>query len=334
VEAWIHRPWHPYDRLYRDLGAQAVAYAPVRHAGSLVGLLAIASAGANATPELAEFLPALIEFATVAGALVGPAVADLTQVGRARARILKAIDEGAFHPVFQPIVDLKSRKVVGYEALTRFDSGQSPDLCFADAWGVDLGPALEMATLGAAVAAAPQLPAGGWLSLNVSPRVLLDPDRLSAVLWPSERPIVVEITEHEIIEDYGAVRAAVRALGHDVRLAVDDAGAGIANFGHIIELRPNIVKLDISLVRGVNADLGRQAMVVGMRHFALEAGCRLLAEGVETQAEADTLLALGVDLGQGYLFGHPERVEEWVAAPPSSVSRRATPQRDKVRLTG
>lgn len=329
VEAWIHRPWHPYDRLYKDLGVQAVAYAPVRHDGSLVGLLAIASAGANATPELAEFLPALIEVATVAGPLVGPAVADLTQVGRVRARILKAIDEGAFHPVFQPIIDLASRKVVGYEALTRFDSGQSPDLCFADAWAVDMGPALEIATLGAAVAAAPRLPAGFWLSLNVSPRLLVDPDRLSAVLWPAECPIVLEITEHEIIEDYPAVRAAIRALGHDVRLAVDDAGAGIANFGHIIELRPNIVKLDISLVRGVNADLGRQAMVVGMRHFAAEAGCRLLAEGVETQAEADTLLALGVDLGQGYLFGHPERAEEWVSAPPSSVSRRAKPQRGK-----
>jgi EAL domain-containing protein (putative c-di-GMP-specific phosphodiesterase class I) len=142
----------------------------------------------------------------------------------------------------------------------------------------------------------------------------VDPDRLNAALWPSDRPIVLEITEHEIIKDYEAVRAAIRALGHDVRLAVDDAGAGIANFGHIIELRPNIVKLDIGLVRGVNADLGRQAMVVGMRHFAAETGCRLLAEGVETGAEADTVCALGVDLGQGYFFGHPERVEAWAVA--------------------
>jgi predicted signal transduction protein with EAL and GGDEF domain len=73
------------------------------------------------------------------------------------------------------------------------------------------------------------------------------------------------------------------------------------------------VKLDISLVRDVNVDLGRQALVVGMRHFAAEAGCELLAEGIETQLEADTLLALGVDLGQGYLFGYPEQAEAWSA---------------------
>ncbi|HVA87940.1 MAG TPA: EAL domain-containing protein, partial [Candidatus Saccharimonadales bacterium] len=107
---------------------------------------------------------------------------------------------------------------------------------------------------------------------------------------------------------------AVRGLGHDARLAVDDAGAGVANFGHIIELRPDFVKLDISLVRGVNANLGRQAMVVGMRHFSRTAGCRLIAEGVETEEEARTLTGLGVEFGQGYLFGRPEPVGAWVAA--------------------
>ena len=125
---------------------------------------------------------------------------------------------------------------------------------------------------------------------------------------------MLEVTEHEVIDDYDVVRDAIRALGHDIRLAVDDAGAGIANFGHIIDLRPDFVKLDISLVRRVNANLGRQAMVVGMRHFSRTAGCRLIAEGVETIEEARTLTALGVEFAQGYLFGHPEPVETWVAA--------------------
>jgi PAS domain S-box-containing protein len=329
VEAWVHRPWHPYNVLFRDLGVQANAFAPVRHSGVLVGLLIITSAKEDATSQLAEFLPALIEFATVSGALLGPDLIDLTETGSVRHRMVKTIGEGLFHPVFQPIVDLESREVVGYEALTRFDSGQSPDRCFADAWTVEMGPALELATLGAAVAAARQLPAGRWLSLNISPRLLADTERLNAVLWPSDRPIVLEITEHEIIEDYTAIQAAIRALGHNVRLAVDDAGAGIANFGHIIELRPNLVKLDISLVRDVNTDLGRQAMVVGMRHFAAEAGCRLLAEGIETAAEADTLLALGVDLGQGFLFGHPERAEAWSAADTSRKPRGRTEERTR-----
>ncbi len=323
AEAWVHRPWHPSDRLFRELGVTASAYAPVRDHGTLVGLLIITSAEVDATSPLSDFLPALIEFATVSGALVGPAMIDLTEVGSIRHRIVKTIGEGLFHPVFQPIVDLQSRGIVGYEALTRFDSGQRPDLCFADAWAVDMGPALELATLQAAVAAAHLLPAARWLSLNVSPRLLADTDRLKAVLWPSDRPIVLEITEHEIIEDYAAVQSALRVIGPDVRLAVDDAGSGIANFTHIIELRPNLVKLDIGLVRGVNADLGRQALVVGMRHFAAEAGCRLLAEGVETEAEAETLLALGVDLGQGYEFGHPEPAETWVARAAALEAARA-----------
>lgn len=321
VEAWVHRPWHPSEALFRDLGVKAGGYAPLRHSGNLVGLLIVSSADGNATSQLAEFLPALLEFAAVASALLGPAVLDLTEAGSIRHQLVKAISEGLFHPVFQPIVDLESRESVGFEALTRFDSGVRPDLCFAEAWSVGMGPALELATLGAAVAVSGGLPGGRWLSLNVSPRLLGDTERLKAMLAPAERPIVLEITEHEIIEDYAAVAATIRSLGPGIRIAVDDAGAGIANFAHIIELRPNIVKLDIGLVRGVNTDLGRQALVVGMRHFALEAGCRLLAEGVETQAEADTMLGLGVDLGQGYLFGRPEPVEARGSKPPPTTPR-------------
>jgi EAL domain-containing protein (putative c-di-GMP-specific phosphodiesterase class I) len=127
-------------------------------------------------------------------------------------------------------------------------------------------------------------------------------------------------SEHLVVERrrrYApVVRAAIRELGKDIRVAVDDAGAGVANFGHIIDLRPDFVKLDISLVRRVNANLGRQAMVVGMRHFSRTAGCRLIAEGVETAEEARTLTGLGVEFGQGYLFGHPEPVETWEAAVP------------------
>jgi PAS domain S-box-containing protein len=314
VETWVRRAGHPYDRPLWEMGVRAIGFAPVRYGGDLVGLLTTTSSDEDATARLTESLPALLEFAAGAGVLVGPAIVGLTQAGNVRGRIARIIGEGLFHPVFQAIVDLGSRETVGFEALTRFDSGQRPDLCFAEAQAVDMGPELELATLGAAVAAARKLPAGRWLSLNVSPRLLQQTERLKAVLWPSERPIVLEITEHEIIDDYEALRAAIRALGHDVRIAVDDAGAGSANFSHIVELRPNLVKLDIGLVRDVNSDLARQAMVVGLRHFALEAGCRLLAEGIETEAEADTLLGLKADLGQGYLFGRPEPVEILAAA--------------------
>ena len=239
-----------------------------------------------------------------------------------RSRLEHVLTKREFHPVFQPIVDLEGGEVVGYEALTRFDSGQRPDLCFADAWSVGLGPEMELATLEAAVEAGKRLAPGVWLDLNVSPRLLADPERLRPVLWAAERPLVLEVTEHEVIDDYDVVRAAIRELGNDIRVAVDDAGAGVANFGHIIDLRPDFVKLDFSLVRLVNANLGRQALVVGMRHFARTAGCRLIADGIETVEEARTLTALGVEFGQGYLFGHPEPVNVWVAAAPGEQTER------------
>ena len=119
---------------------------------------------------------------------------------------------------------------------------------------------------------------------------------------------MLEVTEHEIVDDYDALIRAVRYLGHDMRLAVDDAGAGVANFAHIIDLRPDFVKLDQSLVRRVNAHLGRQALIVGMRYFSRTSGCRLVAEGVETGEEARTLAQLGVEFGQGYWFGRPQPV--------------------------
>jgi PAS domain S-box-containing protein len=318
-----HGPWAEYARVEPDgedwvnrvaaAGLKARAYGPIKVGDELVGALVIGTYDQRLARTIVERIPSVVDFSTTPSALLAERLQALRREVDLRGAIGRILGSATFHPVFQPIVDLESRETVGFEALTRFDSGQRPDLCFADAWSVSLGADLELATLTAAVAAARELPPGLWLDLNVSPRLLGDPERLRTVLWSADRPIVLEVTEHEIIDDYDAVRDAIASLGHDVRLAVDDAGSGIANFGHIIDLRPDFVKLDISLVRRVNANLGRQALVVGMRHFARTAGCRLIAEGVETAEEARTLTALGVEFGQGYLFGHPEPVETWTA---------------------
>jgi EAL domain-containing protein (putative c-di-GMP-specific phosphodiesterase class I) len=90
-----------------------------------------------------------------------------------------------------------------------------------------------------------------------------------------------------------------------------DAGAGVANFGHIVELRPAFVKLDMRLVHGIEADLTRQALVLGLLHFASEAVSQTIAEGVEIEAELGVLRALGVPFAQGYLLGRPAPVEDW-----------------------
>jgi len=104
--------------------------------------------------------------------------------------------------------------------------------------------------------------------------------------------------------------AALDLLRGKAQLAVDDAGAGYAGLRHILELKPQFVKLDISLVRNVDADRARQAMVAGMAYFASHSNCELIAEGIETAEELTELIRLGVSLGQGYLFGKPGPVAD------------------------
>jgi EAL domain-containing protein (putative c-di-GMP-specific phosphodiesterase class I) len=223
------------------------------------------------------------------------------------------IETRAFRPVFQPVIDLSSGVVVGFEALTRFSDGCRPDLMFATALECGLGIELEAVTLKAALHEARLLPPKAWLSLNVSPPLLCDVETLRSVLGNGSRSIVLEVTEHEAIGAYEPLHQALARLGPGVQLAVDDAGAGIANFSHLVELRPDFVKIDASLIRGVDADVRRQALVVGLVHFAAAAGCLVIAEGLETEAELKTVAELGIGLGQGFLLARPAAVEAWKA---------------------
>jgi EAL domain-containing protein (putative c-di-GMP-specific phosphodiesterase class I) len=118
--------------------------------------------------------------------------------------------------------------------------------------------------------------------------------------------MIVEITEHERIDDYTAVRAAFDRLGPNMQLAVDDAGSGFASLRHILALRPSFVKLDIEWVRGIDRDPVKRALVSGLAYFARETGCELIAEGIETEEELQAIRELGIQLGQGYLLGRPQ----------------------------
>ena len=286
-------------------GLRAIAFSPIVHGGHCDGGVVIGTRDEGFARTLLEKWSSLIDVSTTSSALLAERVHARRLARELRDGIVEVLASESFQPVFQPIVELASGEVVGHEALTRFESGRRPDLVFVDAQAVGLGIELELATLRAAIAAATCLPAGLWLDLNVSPWLLDHADPLREVLSAADRPIVLEITEHEVVADYDAFRAAVRSLGREVRLAVDDAGAGVANFGHIIDLGPDFVKLDQSLIRLVNAHLGRQALIVGMRYFSRASGCRLVAEGVETEAEARTVAALGVEFAQGHWFGEP-----------------------------
>ncbi len=205
-----------------------------------------------------------------------------------RARIQAVLDAGGPTIVVQPIVDLRTREVAGGEALSRFQGPpeQAPDRWFADAAAVGLGTELELAAVRKALALLDAMPGDGYLSVNVSPATAISAELvelLAAGDLRSDR-IVLELTEHADVTDYPTLLTSLahfRALG--VRVAVDDAGAGFASLSHILNLRPNVVKLDAALVRGIHTDPARRALAAGLLIFTHEIGACLVAEGIETE---------------------------------------------------
>lgn len=224
------------------------------------------------------------------------------------ARVAAVLEAGAFRSVYQPIFDLASDRVIGFEALTRFTATptRGPDVWFDEACQAGLGPQMETAAMGAALAILPQLPAGMRLALNVSPDAVLS-GAVSRVLRDVALDrILLEVTEHAEVIDYTGLRRVIDPMrAHGLQLAVDDAGAGYSSFRHILRLEPDLIKLDIALVRDIDLDRTRRSLAAALIRFAQETGSRIVAEGVETQAELETLRELRVDEAQGYLLGRP-----------------------------
>ncbi|WP_108667397.1 EAL domain-containing protein [Euzebya rosea] len=285
---------------------RSLACAPLGIGDRTGGLLLVErdrSSGVSADRLLASCIDAATVIAPVlAEHVLGPSALAVTHD-----RISRIIESSAHKPVFQPIVDLGSGEVVGYEGLTRFPDGR-PDLVFADAARVGLSALLHRATVTSMLDAAAGLPDHCYVAINASPDVVVG-GHLTGLL-PTDRDVVVEITEHDRVEDYDRLVTAVRGLGPRVRLAVDDAGAGYSSLQHILSLRPDLIKLDRSLVAGLHTDPGQEAMVAGLVHFAGRTGARIVAEGIEDADEMQAARALGVDYGQGYHLGRPAPVGE------------------------
>jgi EAL domain-containing protein (putative c-di-GMP-specific phosphodiesterase class I) len=225
-------------------------------------------------------------------------------------RIRSVLRAQGIETAFQPIFDLSTRRLVGAEALARFpaEPARTPDVWFDDAERVGHGRALELLAIRIALRNVAALPEHLYIALNVSPSTLASPQLLATLLEggvPLDR-LVVEVTEHTSIPDYGPLQQARAGLRHHgIRLAVDDAGAGYASFRHIVALAPDIIKLDRALVAGVDHDEARRALVAAVVMYALQSGAVLVAEGVETAAELDAIESLGVDAAQGYHLGCP-----------------------------
>ena len=291
-----------------------VAYVPFRLGPTPkpLGCLAFAVRRDAAADPLLRRLPDFVDAADFIVAVLRPAVEEAEVTGAAMTRVRRVIARQEFEIHLQPIVELERRTIVGVEALARFREGMRPDLQFAEAASIGLGRDLERATLARAVATSRSLAPEIALSVNVSADVLEHEAALAGIVAEAGRPVILEITEHERIDDYEAVRAAVDRLGPNVTLAVDDAGSGYASLRHILALRPAYVKLDIEWVHDIDRDPVRRALVSGLAYFALETGSRLIAEGIETEAELQVLRELGVTLGQGFLLGPPMPVRNSV----------------------
>jgi len=223
-------------------------------------------------------------------------------------RIRAVIADGGPNMVFQPIVDLASREIVGAEALARFEHEprRSPDRWFAEAWDVGLGVELEMTAVAAALARLPQIAGGVYVSVNVSPETLCAPAFLGSLAAAPAGRVVVEVTEHAAVEKYAPLTEAIARLkDRGIRLAVDDVGAGYSGLSHILRIAPDLVKLDVSLTRGIQGDPAKQALASAAVNFASRLRVSIVAEGVETAQDAEALRVLGVRYGQGYHFARP-----------------------------
>jgi EAL domain-containing protein (putative c-di-GMP-specific phosphodiesterase class I) len=224
-----------------------------------------------------------------------------------RERIGRLIDGDGLSVALQPIIDLDSGKVVGAEALARFQDLPT-ESTFLDAHALGLGVELELAVIRLALRCEDRLAAGLYLALNASPELLGRPELEALVArGDRERPLVVELTEHHAVEDYAALDEALgRLRAHGVRVAVDDVGSGFASFRHVTRINPEILKLDRTLVCGIDEDPVRQSLAAAIVAFARDVGAVVVSEGIESESELACLMDLAVGCGQGFYLARPE----------------------------
>ncbi len=230
--------------------------------------------------------------------------------------------------VFQPIVDLRARRVAGFEALSRFDLDDapslSPDRWFQLATDHGVGADLEAAAIRRALSHRRTLPANCFLSVNVDPihlasEPVADAFRDAGALGG----VVVELTEHHAWEFDEIDRSVAALRDAGALIAIDDAGAGHSGLRQMLLLRPSILKLDRSMVAGIDRDESKVAVAEMIGVLANRLDAWLLAEGIETAAEACRLDDLEVPLAQGWFFGRP--AAPWAELAPDALGALGEP---------
>ncbi len=308
--------------------SEAGAFGPADEA-SLAGLAPFVSAVIGAAVDLASCTTALLgnrlghdEVSAGHGHLAGQSQTSLARSAfvanvvcpgtafesAALDRIQRVLCEGGPSLVFQPIVSLRSGTVVEVEALARFAGppARGPNTWFAEAASVGLGRALELSAIDRALSYLPALPAPIRMAVNAGPDTFCSSELIDLLETSTSNRMVVELTEHVSIADYPSLHRAckrLRAIGAEV--AIDDTGTGFASLSLVLEVAPEVIKLDRELTANINMDPVRRALASALVTFGREIGSRVVAEGVETAAELEVLTDLGIGYGQGFYLGRP-----------------------------
>ncbi|WAT16738.1 EAL domain-containing protein [Aurantiacibacter sp. MUD11] len=252
-------------------------------------------------------LEILQSFAGLAGERIEASLSEQIGLQQARERVEAMLDGHAVTMFQQPIHELATGKPVGVECLARFPdlNKRGPDAWFDDAERVGLGNELEMTAVRCALETVGQVPDGIYAAINASPATILSGALRHTLEEAGADNLVIEITEHQEVSDFAALAREIKALKPFCRIAIDDVGTGYAGLRHLVELQPDILKMDMVLTREIDSDPARRAITAAMVQFASEIGCKLVAEGIETEEERAVMQDLGVDYGQGYLFARP-----------------------------
>jgi diguanylate cyclase (GGDEF)-like protein/PAS domain S-box-containing protein len=292
----------------RELGLGAYVGAPVLGSGgATVGMVCVAAR--QAKPDLVgDDLRIVRQAAELIGTMIEAPARGADPTANQRKAIRRVVAERDFEVVFQAVHEIVTGKVVGVEALARFPCEPfRPDLFFAQAGVLGLGIELETAIVGRVMAKMVHLPDDLFVAINISPAAALVAPwaELLADVDPSR--IVLEITEHDAVPNYGALDDVLEECrGRGMRVAVDDVGAGFASFSHVLELAPDFVKIDQSIIRHIDVDDARRRLAQAIAEFAGQIGATVIAEGVESQGELDAVAAAGINWAQGFYLSRPK----------------------------
>ncbi|UTW12036.1 sensor domain-containing phosphodiesterase [Marinobacterium rhizophilum] len=276
--------------------------------GSLFGTFCCFSSEPNESLSERDILSMRL-YAKLCGTLLERLTLEQRRIDVRVQRMQSVLRNRELSIVYQPIYCLSRNSILGYEALSRFHAEpmRPPDKWFAEAQATGLLGDLECCAVSLALSGLPELSANCYVAVNVTPETILSCPAMLDLLATNPGRTVLELTEHASIDDYTQIRQILeplRKLG--LKLAVDDAGAGYASFRHILQLKPDVIKLDRSLISGIDHNEGCMALAAALIVFAEKTGSKIVAEGVETQAEIDALRQLKVDMAQGFFLCKPK----------------------------